>query len=113
MRIKRRSSTEFVQYAIILCPGGALEKDPENREEIMGKRYVYAQIFGPVMADVYNLAMEAKIVIAVEDIEAEVSGIGCPNLVLVYNDLEDRGERRSQDLSIGKGLSREADKYLL
>lgn len=80
MRIKRRSSTEFVQYAIIPCPGGALEKDPENREEIMGKRHVCAQIFGPVMADVYNLAMEAKKVIAVEDIEAEVSRNRMPQL---------------------------------
>jgi kinesin family protein 2/24 len=74
VRIMRRSRTEFLQYAMILCPEGAFEKDPENRVEMMGKkRYVCAQIFGAVMADAYNLAMEAKKVIAVEDMEAEVS----------------------------------------
>jgi kinesin family member 2/24 len=74
VRITRRSRTEFLQYAMILCPEGAFEKDPKNREEMMGKkRYVCAQISGAVMADAYNLAMEMKKVIAVEDMEAEVS----------------------------------------
>jgi kinesin family protein 2/24 len=74
VRVKRRSVTEFLQYAMILCPEGAFEKDPEKREEMMGKKsYVCAQIFGSVMADAYNLAMEAKKVIAAEDMEAEVT----------------------------------------
>ena len=74
VRIKRRSITQFLQYAMILCPEGAFEKDREYREEMMGKKsYVCAQISGAVMADAYNLVMEAKKVIAVEDMEAEVS----------------------------------------
>ncbi|CZR67073.1 related to kinesin-related protein KLPA [Phialocephala subalpina] len=74
VRVKRRLRTDFVQHAMILCPEGAFEKDAVNREEMMGKkRYVCAQIFGAVMADAYNLAMEAKKVIAAEDMEAEVS----------------------------------------
>lgn len=72
--IKPRLRTEFVKYTMILCPEGAFEKDSVNREEMMGKkRYVCAQIFGAVMADAYNLGMETKTVIAVEDMEAEVS----------------------------------------
>jgi kinesin family protein 2/24 len=59
---------------MIICPEGAFENDPETRQESMGKkRYICAQIFGAVMADAYNLSMESKKVIAVEDMEAEVS----------------------------------------
>jgi kinesin family protein 2/24 len=73
VRVKQQLRTEFSQYAMILCPEGAFENDLVNREEMMGKkRYVCAQIFGAVMADAYNLAMEAKKVIAVADMEAEV-----------------------------------------
>ncbi|KAE9379508.1 diatom spindle kinesin 1 [Stipitochalara longipes BDJ] len=74
VRIMRRSRTDYLQHAMILCPEGAFEKDPESREEMMGKkRYICAQISGAVMADAYNLAMEATKVITVEDMEAEVS----------------------------------------
>jgi kinesin family member 2/24 len=59
---------------MILCPEGAFEPDREKREESMGKkRYVCAQILGAVMADAYNLSMDARQVIPVEDMEAEVS----------------------------------------
>jgi kinesin family protein 2/24 len=74
VRIKQRLRTEPAQYAMILCPEGAFEKDPVNREAMISKnRYICAQIFGAVMADAYNLTMERKKVIAVEDMEAEVS----------------------------------------
>ena len=73
VRVKRQLGPEFAQYAMILCPEGAFEKDPVNREAMISKnRYICAQIFRAVMADAYNLAMERKKVIAVEDIEAEV-----------------------------------------
>jgi len=39
---------------------------------ISKNRYICAQIFRAVMADAYNLAMERKKVIAVQDMEAEV-----------------------------------------
>jgi kinesin family protein 2/24 len=74
VRIKRRWKADSLSHAMILCPEGAFEKDPEKRDEVMGnKRYVCAQIFPSVMADAYNLGMEARKVIAVEEMEAEVS----------------------------------------
>lgn len=74
VRLKRRWKTESLEHAMILCPEGAFEQDQEKRLEMMGKkRYVCAQIFGAVMADAYNLAMESKKVVAVEDMDAEVS----------------------------------------
>jgi kinesin family member 2/24 len=74
VRIMQRSKTDFLQYAMILCPEGAFGKDQETREEMSRKRrYICAQISPAVMADAYNLAMEHRKVIAVEDMEAEAS----------------------------------------
>jgi kinesin family protein 2/24 len=73
VRVKLHLRTEFSQFAMVLSPEGAFEKDPVKREEMMGKkRFVCAQIVGAVMADAYDLAMEVKKVIAVADMEAEV-----------------------------------------
>ena len=72
VRLKGEPQTEYVQYAMILCPEGAFEKDSGKREEVMGKkRYICAPILGAVMADAYDLAMEVRKVVSVERMEKE------------------------------------------